>query len=169
MGHVSSDCLIAQPRWMHGRARFFDWGGYFASFNRSASESEADARALCSAWRIIGEDIMSAMQNYASEASASGEPRPTSFAPRISKPRRRLCRNFAFQRLDFQNHFRHRRCSRATVRFSPVLRQQTLCSQAIPVGLAGGASSFATTSNLPPKRPVLAELDGTRSGTRSPR
>ncbi len=72
MGHVSSDFLVAQPCWAYGVGRFFDWGGYFDSYNRSANEAEADARALYSDWRIIGQDIMSAMQSHASEMHVSG-------------------------------------------------------------------------------------------------
>jgi len=69
MGYVGSDFLVAQPHWTYGVARLFDWVGCFDAYNHCRNVQEADAGALYSDWRIVGQDIMNAMQRYELEIS----------------------------------------------------------------------------------------------------
>jgi hypothetical protein len=47
-----------------GIARLFDFWGYFDAYNISLSTSEADARALYSDWRTVGEQLNEAIEVY---------------------------------------------------------------------------------------------------------
>lgn len=61
---IKSDFLVATPSVANGAARLLDFYGQFDSYNRCASESEADSRAAYADWRATGEDISSAMSDY---------------------------------------------------------------------------------------------------------
>jgi hypothetical protein len=58
---VRSDFLFAQPGFLYGLSRFFDFAGIFDSYNISRDTNEADARATFSDWHIIGADISSVL------------------------------------------------------------------------------------------------------------
>jgi hypothetical protein len=59
-----SDFLFARPAFMAGVARLFDFYGTYNSYNLSDSEEEADDRATFSDWRLIGIDIINAMESF---------------------------------------------------------------------------------------------------------
>ncbi len=52
-----TDFLVATPSLASGMARLFDWYGQFDQYNGSADGAEADARAMASDWRIVGDDM----------------------------------------------------------------------------------------------------------------
>jgi hypothetical protein len=70
---VYSDFLFAKPSPINGAARFFDFGAAFDTYNVSASEDEADARALHSDWAMVGEDIESATGQFDEETVPNRE------------------------------------------------------------------------------------------------
>ena len=47
-----------------GVARLLDFWGYFDAYNISLNTSEADARALYSDWRTVGEQLNEAIEVY---------------------------------------------------------------------------------------------------------
>jgi hypothetical protein len=47
-----------------GVARLFDFWGCFDAYNITLNTSEADARALYSDWRTVGEQLNEAMEVY---------------------------------------------------------------------------------------------------------
>lgn len=61
----TSDFLFAQPSFVSGAARLLDLFGLFDSYNTSNNEAEADYKALLADWRAVGEDIQTAMQEFA--------------------------------------------------------------------------------------------------------
>ncbi|PIQ80063.1 MAG: hypothetical protein CO042_00255 [Parcubacteria group bacterium CG_4_9_14_0_2_um_filter_41_8] len=54
--------LFAQPSFAEGMGRTLDIGGVFDNYNESESGKEADALALQNDWRMVGEDMKSAIQ-----------------------------------------------------------------------------------------------------------
>lgn len=52
-----TDFLIAQPSFVSGVARLFDFAGIFDDYNSSASPDEADARALNNDWNVALQDF----------------------------------------------------------------------------------------------------------------
>ena len=70
---IKSDFLFAQPGLLYGLSRFFDFSGAFDSYNRSATEIEADARATFADWHIIGGDLGTVMENVHDDPSLCGE------------------------------------------------------------------------------------------------
>jgi hypothetical protein len=61
---VKSDFLIAQPGFVSGAARLWDWYGQYDSYNQSRDGREADIKALFSDWYIVGQDINDAMMEF---------------------------------------------------------------------------------------------------------
>ncbi len=59
-----SDYLFAQPSFLSGVGRIFDFGGALNEYNGFATPEEADAMALCSDWEAVGQDISNAMQAF---------------------------------------------------------------------------------------------------------
>lgn len=49
--------LYARPSFIEGVARLMDVGGTLNEYNRSASDEQADARALRSDWYAVGDDL----------------------------------------------------------------------------------------------------------------
>jgi hypothetical protein len=64
-----TEFLFARPSFLGGVARLLDLGGQVDVYNQSATPSEADARALYSDWRMVGEDLHAAI--------IANTPRPT--------------------------------------------------------------------------------------------
>jgi hypothetical protein len=48
--------------WLTGAGTVINLFGRFYSYNTSATEEEADARAISSDWSVVGDDIWNAMQ-----------------------------------------------------------------------------------------------------------
>ena len=71
------DALFAMPSWLAGAARSLDVAGQFDEYNDSLSGQEADARALFSDWRTVGESIVDAVIGFRreSQAQATEDPR----------------------------------------------------------------------------------------------
>jgi hypothetical protein len=65
-----TDYLFAQPSALSGMARVGDLFGLFDEYNDAPSPEIADARAIYEDWRAVGEDLMSAMSSFATEAPA---------------------------------------------------------------------------------------------------
>lgn len=62
----SSDYLFVQPSFLRSMASVLDLGAVLERFgyNLSRSPGEADARALCSDWSVIGSDLEEALREY---------------------------------------------------------------------------------------------------------
>lgn len=56
-----ADFLFATPSPAAGIARFFDFAGTFDSYNVSANEAEADAKAIFVDWNCVGDEIRIAL------------------------------------------------------------------------------------------------------------
>jgi hypothetical protein len=65
--HSFSDFLFAQPSWLSGIGRLFDFWGLYGRYNNSRTERVADAKALYSDWRTVGCDIWRSVDLYAGE------------------------------------------------------------------------------------------------------
>ncbi len=61
---VKSDFLVAQPSFLSGMGRLFDWYGLYDAYNTSRTGGEADYKALLSDWLIVGQDIENAMGEF---------------------------------------------------------------------------------------------------------
>jgi hypothetical protein len=61
MKNAHPDFLFARPSAVSGVARFFDFGGFFDTYNVSADESEADAKATYVDWVCVGDSVRSAV------------------------------------------------------------------------------------------------------------
>ncbi|MEO5916522.1 MAG: hypothetical protein ABIS50_19960 [Luteolibacter sp.] len=57
MGEASTDFLTARSSFITGAGSAFAIAGNYFDFNRSQTPDLADARALRSDWRIIGQDM----------------------------------------------------------------------------------------------------------------
>jgi hypothetical protein len=53
MNYSSAALLFASPRPLFGVARIIDFGGSFDEYNVSATEQEADAKAIVSDWQGV--------------------------------------------------------------------------------------------------------------------
>jgi hypothetical protein len=64
-----SDFLFATPSFLTGVARGLDLGATLSghSYNVSSSPLEADQRALLSDWNLVGQDLNSAIVEFAEE------------------------------------------------------------------------------------------------------
>ena len=63
--------LFARPSFWEGIARIFDLGSTLQVYNRSRSTVIADANALRSDWRAVGQDIANAIEGYEQEQETS--------------------------------------------------------------------------------------------------
>ena len=57
-----TDFLFARPSFGSGFARAVDLGGTFDAYNTSASDAEADERAIASDWIIVGKNLGEALE-----------------------------------------------------------------------------------------------------------
>lgn len=57
-----TDQLFAMPGFFGGMASVLDMGNTLTVFNESRTPEEADAMAIRSDWKTVGQDLMSAMQ-----------------------------------------------------------------------------------------------------------
>jgi hypothetical protein len=64
MSYTLATFLFARPSLASGIARLFDFWGQFDAYNISLNPSEADARALYSDWRTVGEQLNEAIEVY---------------------------------------------------------------------------------------------------------
>jgi hypothetical protein len=64
VNRVQSDFLTADTSCVSGVARLLDWGGTYDSYNVSRDGREADAKAMFSDWRIVGQDLADAIVEY---------------------------------------------------------------------------------------------------------
>jgi hypothetical protein len=67
------DFLVATPSWLSGAGRVLDLDGQFDEYNDSPSIEAADAKALFSDWRLIGESIMSVFKREPQPQPESSE------------------------------------------------------------------------------------------------
>ena len=58
---MRTDYLFATPSFLSGVARLLDLSGRFGAYNDSDDEALADARAIYSDWRMVGQDLAGAM------------------------------------------------------------------------------------------------------------
>ena len=56
-----SELLFAQPSFLEGVARVLDFGGAMTAYNEIEDPDQADALALASDWRAVGDDLWSAI------------------------------------------------------------------------------------------------------------
>lgn len=67
---MRTDFLFAMPSWLSGAARSLDLAGQFDEYNESSTEHAADAKALFSDWRVVGESLAEAMKAFRREPQA---------------------------------------------------------------------------------------------------
>ena len=67
-----SDFLFATPSFLGGMASVLDLGTTLVVYNESTTIEEADARAIATDWRVTGNDIRSAIKQWAEEHEADG-------------------------------------------------------------------------------------------------
>ena len=67
--NMRSDFLFATPSTLTGFARLLDLFGLFDDYNESATDREADARAMYSDWCIVGRDLITATKNFRDEST----------------------------------------------------------------------------------------------------
>lgn len=58
---MRTDYLFATPSFLTGVARLLDLSGRSGVYNDSDDEALADARAIYSDWRMVGQDLAGAM------------------------------------------------------------------------------------------------------------
>ena len=58
---MRTDYLFATPSFLSGVARLLDLSGRSGVYNDSDDEALADARAVYSDWRMVGQDLAGAM------------------------------------------------------------------------------------------------------------
>ena len=63
MGKIQSLYLTAQPSFLEGVARLFDFAGTMTVYNESRSPDEADIRALRADWQALGDDMRFAIRS----------------------------------------------------------------------------------------------------------
>ena len=61
--------LFAEPSFIEGLARIFDFSGTLNVYNESETEIEADFMALKNDWVEIGKDIKTAIKEYESRSA----------------------------------------------------------------------------------------------------
>jgi len=67
---IRTDFLFAQPGFLFGLARLFDFSGAFDRYNASRTENEADARATLADWHLTGADLCFALDLAQRDPSA---------------------------------------------------------------------------------------------------
>lgn len=60
--------LFARPSFPEGVARALDLGGTLQEYNSSPSPEQADALALGADWRVVGADLLRAMDELSEES-----------------------------------------------------------------------------------------------------
>ena len=83
--YVSGDAmdtafLFATPSLWSGMARMLDIYGQFDSYNASETDEEADAKALYSDFRMIGQDLKRAVESLSTGKDAPVDHRQLTFA-----------------------------------------------------------------------------------------
>lgn len=68
---IQSDFLFARPSFASGVATTFDLWGQLTEYNTSATPVEADANAIFADWAVVGQDILDAAEQCASECDAA--------------------------------------------------------------------------------------------------
>jgi len=63
-----SDILYAPPSFVEGMARIFDFSDVLTEYNTSPTPRQANAAALRSDWRAVGEDMRAAISRVAEQA-----------------------------------------------------------------------------------------------------
>jgi hypothetical protein len=58
-----STYFYARPSFFEGVARLIDFGGTLNEYNCSATSSQADTRAIAADWKVVGNDLRSAIKN----------------------------------------------------------------------------------------------------------
>lgn len=71
---MKTDYLFARPSFLSGMARLGNLFGGFDDYNSSPSGSLADARAIYSDWRMVGEDLARAMAGIEAEEAMEEAP-----------------------------------------------------------------------------------------------
>ena len=71
---MRTDYLFAMPSVWSGAARLLDLFGVFDTYNDSASDDLADARALYSDWHIVGQELADAMMRVEREPTTAQRP-----------------------------------------------------------------------------------------------
>lgn len=61
---LKTDFLVAAPSFLSGASRLLDWYGLYDTYNASRCTQEADAKAVFSDWRIVGQDINDAIVEF---------------------------------------------------------------------------------------------------------
>jgi hypothetical protein len=74
MQEVRSDFLFAQPSFLSGLARWLDLSGKFDFYNISPDGETADALALYSDWRAVGQELRRACINCGKDIAARQGP-----------------------------------------------------------------------------------------------
>jgi hypothetical protein len=64
VNRLKSDFLVASPSFASGAGRLLDWYGLYDIYNVSRSPREADIKAMFADWRMVGEDLNSAMMEF---------------------------------------------------------------------------------------------------------
>ncbi|MBL3539566.1 hypothetical protein [Aminivibrio sp.] len=59
-----TDFLFASPSFIGGMAAVLDMGATLTIYNESKTPEEADAKAIACDWRVVGNDIKSAMKSF---------------------------------------------------------------------------------------------------------
>jgi hypothetical protein len=77
---MDTDFLFATPSLWSGMARMLDIYGQFDSYNASETEETADAKALYSDFRMIGQDLKHAIESLSTDKDAPVDHRQLTFA-----------------------------------------------------------------------------------------
>jgi hypothetical protein len=64
VNRIKSDFLVSAPSVLSGAGRLLDWYGFLNTYNSSRTPQEADAKAMFSDWRIVGQDIDDAIVEF---------------------------------------------------------------------------------------------------------
>ena len=75
MSYTLATLLFAKPSAISGAARMLDFWGYYDVYNNSRNGAEADAKAIYSDWRTVGEYLWEAYEQLTPEESIQREQR----------------------------------------------------------------------------------------------
>lgn len=64
---MGSDFLFAMPSALSGAARSLDLSATFDEYNVSSTEREADMKALCADWYVVGDSLLDAINSFGSD------------------------------------------------------------------------------------------------------
>ncbi len=62
--HARSDFLFAEPSFLEGMARIWDFGNSLNVYNESRTGREADDTALWMDWNMVGLDMREAIERF---------------------------------------------------------------------------------------------------------